>query len=145
MKYIKYFIILAVVFLIYNRCSADNSGYGNNKKVLSNNEIDLLVGTPEGIAEPLDVRRNKITKDNQVDYSSFLDENALSDNENLNFNWEDAEDSTPNENQVETQLMDLLAETEELEKIDEIYYHDDEDENASETEIITLSNYEYKN
>ncbi|MBP5467915.1 MAG: hypothetical protein J6Z11_01570 [Candidatus Riflebacteria bacterium] len=144
MKYIKYFIILAVVFLIYNRCSADNSRYGN-KKVLSNNEIDLLVGTPEGISEPLDVRRNKITKDNQVDYSSFLDENALSDNENLNFNWEDAEDSTPNENQVETQLMDLLAETEELEKIDEIFYHDDEDENASETENITLSNYEYKN
>ena len=46
---------------------------------LSGTEIDLLVGTPEGIAEPLDSRRNGISKDNQVDYSGFLDENALSD------------------------------------------------------------------
>lgn len=95
---------------------------------LSGTEIDLLVGTPEGIAEPLDSRRNGISKDNQVDYSGFLDENALSDEMVASMSWEDAEDSEIDESKVENQLMDLLAETEELEKTDEIYYGDESEE-----------------
>lgn len=95
---------------------------------LSGTEIDLLVGTPEGIAEPLDSRRNVISKDNQVDYSGFLDENALSDEMVASMSWEDAEDSEIDESKVENQLMDLLAETEELEKTDEIYYGDESEE-----------------
>ena len=104
---------------------------------LSNSEIDLLVGTPEGISEPLDSRRNSISRDNQIDYSSFLDENALIDNSQADLTWEDAEDNPPNENQVENQLLDLLAETEELEKTDEILYHKEyEEEQASYTQQL---------
>ncbi len=98
---------------------------------LSGTEIDLLVGTPEGIAEPLDSRRNGISKDNQVDYSGFLDENALSDEMVASMSWEDAEDSEIDESKVENQLMDLLAETEELEKTDEIYYGDESEEDQN--------------
>ncbi len=104
--------------------------------LLTGSEIDLLVGTPEGISEPLDSRRNSITKDNQVDYSKFLDENAMTDEGSTDLNWEDAEDLSPNEQQVENQLMDLLAETEELEKTDEIYYGDEDNEVASETNSL---------
>ena len=141
MKYIKYLFIIATLLLIYNQCSADNpksnnSSNNNNNSLLSLKEIDLLVGTPEGIAEPLDSRRNTITKENQIDYSNFLDEDALSLETETDFEWKDAEDSAPNENQVENQLMDLLAETEELEKTDEIYYYDEDNETATNTEKI---------
>ena len=141
MKYIKYLFIIAALLLIYNQCSADNqysnnTSKKNNNSLLSLKEIDLLVGTPEGVAEPLDSRRNTITKDNQIDYSGFLDDDALLLNTETDFEWKDAEESAPNENQVENQLMDLLAETEELEKTDEIYYYDEETETATDTEKI---------
>ena len=143
----KYKIILSILslFIVISFCKlcfAEKVKDSKKQNILSVNEIDLLVGTPEGIAEPLDARRNKITKDNQIDYSGFLDENALSENENLTFNWEDAEDTIPNEKQVESQLMDLLAETEELEKIDEIYYGDEDEDIASDTEKIIFNKYE---
>lgn len=137
----KYRIILSMLSLFIvlsfcNYCSADNKTTNKDSKLLSGNEIDLLVGTPEGISEPLDSRRNTITKDNQVDYSKFFDDNALSESTESDFEWKDAEESVPNENQVESQLMDLLAETEELEKTDEIYYYDEENETATDTEKI---------
>ncbi len=138
----KFKIILFSMFSLFiilyfcNNCFADYRESSNESNLLSSNEIDLLVGTPEGIAEPLDSRRNTITKDNQVDYSKFLDDNALSDTPETNLEWKDAEESVPNENQVENQLMDLLAETEELEKTDEIYYYDEETETATDSKKI---------
>jgi hypothetical protein len=143
----KYKIILSllsifIVFAFCEYCSADNQKFKQN--ILSGNEIDLLVGTPEGISEPLDSRRNTITKDNQVDYSKFLDDNALSNDTDVNLIWKDAEEQAPNENQVENQLMDLLAETEELEKIDEIYYKDDDNETASDSNKISKNQYDYE-
>lgn len=128
-----FIFIVAVIVLICGQVMAANNSPQN---LLSNNEIDLLVGTPEGVSEPLDSRRNTITKDNQIDYSKFLDENALTDESNTDLSWEDAEDAVPNEAQVENQLMDLLAETEELEKTDEIYYNDEADEVASDTNSL---------
>ncbi len=134
----KYRIILSmfslyIVLSFCNYCFADNETDSKDSKLLSGSEIDLLVGTPEGISEPLDSRRNNITNDNQVDYSKFLDENALPEEPETNLDWKDAEETVPNENQVENQLMDLLAETEELEKTDEIYYYDEENETATDT------------
>lgn len=128
---------LFIILYFCNNCFADYRETNKESNLLSSNEIDLLVGTPEGIAEPLDSRRNTITKDNQVDYSKFLDENALSDTPENKLEWKDAEESVPNENQVENQLMDLLAETEELEKTDEIYYYDEETETATDSKNTT--------
>lgn len=124
---------IAAIILIFGQARAAEN---NTTVLLSGSEIDLLVGTPEGISEPLDSRRNTITKDNQVDYSRFLDENAMTDEVSTDLTWEDAEDLSPNEQQVENQLMDLLAETEELEKTDEIYYGDEDNEVASETNSL---------
>ena len=138
MKYKYLYLVLAlfIVLSLCNYCFAERRDDNKKANLLSVNEIDLLVGTPEGVAEPLDSRRNKFTKDNKIDYSCYLDENALTDDTSLDLSWEDAEDSSVNENQVEDQLMNLLAETEELEKIDEIYYNDDEIELATYTEIL---------
>ena len=133
---IVFIITLFITLTINTFCLAEKREDNKEAKILSSSEIDLLVGTPEGISEPLDPRRNTITKDNQVDYSSFLDDNALSDTQDTDFEWKDAEDSVPNENQVENQLMDLLAETEELEKTDEIYYYEEENQTATDSEKI---------
>ena len=137
----KYRIILSMLslFIVLAFCNYSFADYKDDNKepnLLSGKEIDLLVGTPEGISEPLDSRRNTITKDNQVDYSKFFDDNALSESTESDFEWKDAEESVPNENQVENQLMDLLAETEELEKTDEIYYYEEENETATDSEKI---------
>ncbi len=138
MKFKIFLSMFSIFIILYfcNNCLADYREDTKGSNLLSNREIDLLVGTPEGIAEPLDSRRNTITKDNQVDYSKFLDDNALSDESDTNIEWKDAEESVPNENQVENQLMDLLAETEELEKTDEIYYYDEETETATDSKKI---------
>ena len=133
---IVFILTLFIILTINSFCLAEKKEAKKETNLLSSSEIDLLVGTPEGISEPLDSRRNSITKDNQVDYSKFLDDNALSNTQETDFEWKDAEDSAPNENQVENQLMDLLAETEELEKTDEIYYYDEENETATDTEKI---------
>ena len=129
-KFAFLLMILSLVIFSYPAFSAMKNN--NQANLLTGKEIDLLVGTPKDISEPLDSRRNSISKENQVDYSSFLDENALSEENENPFNWEDAEESVPNENQVESQLMDLLAETEELEKTDDIFYYD-EDKSQAET------------
>lgn len=138
-------IVIGLAVLITS--AAYSKEYANSKKpLLSGTEIDLLVGTPQGISEPLDFRRNNITKDNQIDYSGFLDENGLTEDLTADIPWEDAEDSAPSENQVESQLMDLLAETEELEKTDSIYYYDEDkdEETASESRKISSQNNQYE-
>ena len=129
-------LLIATIAAIILICGQARAAENNTTVLLSGSEIDLLVGTPEGISEPLDSRRNTITKDNQVDYSRFLDENAMTDEVSTDLIWEDAEDLSPNEQQVENQLMDLLAETEELEKTDEIYYGNEDNEVASETNSL---------
>ena len=140
MKYKFIFLALAilVVMSFCNYCFADYDEDKRNVKLLSSNEIDLLVGTPDGVGEPLDYRRNKITKENQVDYSSFFDDDAL-ENTNVNIEWEDAEEKEPNEYQVENQFSELFDETEELENLNEIYYNDEEYETASDTKEITIN------
>ncbi len=141
MKYKCFFSVLAIliVLIICKNCfAANNDESKKNRNLLSNNEIDLLVGTPEGVGEPLDYRRNKITKENKVDYSSFFDDNAL-DNTDVDLEWKDAEEVEPNEYQLENQYSDLVDETEELENLDEIYYNDEEYETASNTKDVTIN------
>ena len=140
MKYYRFIFVLAIFLslTIYNYCFADKKDESQKVNLLSSNEIDLLVGTPEGVGEPLDYRRNKITKENQVDYSSFFDDDAL-ENTNVNIEWEDAEDVEPNEYQVENQYSELYDETEELENLNEIYYNDEEYETASDTKEVTIN------
>ena len=92
----------------------------------------------------MDSRRNTLPKEDQIDFSNYLDENALNDDTEIDLEWKDAEDCYINEEQIENQLIDLLAETEELEKIDEIYYNVRNLETASKTENITLNEIQNK-
>lgn len=131
-------IILFIIIVLFSASIDISAAAADIQEIkLSSTEIDLLVGTPEGVSEPLDSRRNTISKENQIDYTNFLDDNALTEETKSDLIWEDAEENAPSENQVENQLMDLLAETEELEKTDQIlYYNEYEEEQGSSTAAL---------
>lgn len=86
--------------------------------LLSGNEIDLLVGAPTGIAEPLDQRRTRHAPGSGPDFSGLLEDDLNADITFAELDWSDAEDGQVNEDQAESQLLDLISETEELEKSD---------------------------
>ncbi len=82
---------------------------------LSGNEIDLLVGTPTGISEPLDNRRTRHNPLENADFSSFLEDDTDYQVEFAEMDWSDSEDQQMSEDQAESTLLDLLSETGELE------------------------------
>ncbi len=84
--------------------------------LLSGNEIDLLVGAPVGIVEPLDQRRTRHSTDKQHDFSNLLEDDLSADVAFSEMAGSDAEDSQITQDQAESQLLDLLSETEELEQ-----------------------------
>jgi hypothetical protein len=86
--------------------------------LLNGNDIDLLVGAPTGIAEPLDPRRTRIKEEKQYDYSTLLDEDFLSDARFEDLGWADAEEQPADEDMTESQYLDLMSETDELEGSD---------------------------
>lgn len=85
---------------------------------LSGNEIDLLVGTPVGISEPLDARRTRHEPVENADFSSYLEDDTNYEVEFSDMEWSDSEDMEVSEDQAESTLLDLLSETEELESHD---------------------------
>jgi len=90
----------------------------SDKQLLSGNEIDLLVGAPTGVAEPLDTRRTRVDESVNHDLSNLLDDDFASENNFVALDWSDAEDASPDPGQTESQFLDLLAETGELEEIE---------------------------
>lgn len=114
MKFAKYIMTLLLAFPAMAMAGTNIAA----ELLLSGNDIDLLVGAPVGIAEPLDQRRTRHDPINKQDFSEFLEDDLSGD---LSFNeldWSDAEDAQVSDDQAESQLLDLLSETEELEKSD---------------------------
>ena len=85
---------------------------------LSGNEIDLLVGAPVGVEEPLDSRRTRVDESIRHDFSNLLEEDFNSEAELTEIDWSDAEDTNVEPDQAESMMIDLLAETGELENFD---------------------------
>jgi len=101
---------------------------------LSGNEIDLLVGTPVGVDEPLDARRTRVDESIKHDFSNLLDEDFNSDTGLIDIDWSDAEDTTLDPDQAESMLIDLLAETGELENFD--FSEDSETDEANSIDNV---------
>lgn len=114
MKFVKYLLLLLLAF--------PGCAYGSQNAaaelLLSGNDIDLLVGAPEGIVEPLDQRRTKYGASNNQDFSGMLEDDLQADISFAELDWSDAEDKQPSEDETESQLLDLLSETDELENSD---------------------------
>lgn len=85
---------------------------------LSGNEIDLLVGAPVGVDEPLDARRTIVDESIRHDFSNLLEEDFNSEGDLTDIDWSDAEDTNIDPDQAESLLIDLLSETGELENFD---------------------------
>lgn len=84
---------------------------------LTTNELDLLMGTPTGVAEPLDGRRTRITEQDQIDYSLMLDDELSIMEDFTQGHWNDANELMFNESEIETEYLNLISETGELEDI----------------------------
>lgn len=84
--------------------------------LLSGNDIDLLVGVPTGISEPLDPKRTVVAPQNRLDFSGFLEDDFQAEPGFATLDWSDAEDQPVGEEVTESQLLDLLSETEEIEQ-----------------------------
>ena len=84
---------------------------------LSGDDVDLLVGTPVGVSEPLDSRRTILGEEDKIDYSSMLEEDFSDCSEFAIQEWHDAEDIMPDQSLTESQYLDLVSETNELEEL----------------------------
>ncbi|PKL48687.1 MAG: hypothetical protein CVV42_08575 [Candidatus Riflebacteria bacterium HGW-Riflebacteria-2] len=101
---------------------------------LSGNEIDLLVGTPVGVEEPLDTRRTRVDESVRHDFSNLLEEDFNSESDLAEISWSDAEDAAIDPDQAESMLIDLLSETGELEGFD--FSEDGESDEANSIDNV---------
>ena len=115
----KIFCRLLILLLIL---AVSDSGRGQKSDgvelMLSGNEIDLLVGTPTGVVEPLDTRRTRVDESVRHDFSNLLEDDFAAGTGFDALDWSDAEDTSPDPEQIESDLLDLLDETGEIEKLE---------------------------
>ena len=106
-------ILIVIALLTPVLASAANSP--GKEMLLDGNEIDLLVGAPTGIVEPLDTRRTRVAPENRYDYSEFLDDDIQADASFEDLGWTDAEEQPASEETTEAQYLDLVSEADEIE------------------------------
>ncbi len=128
---LRFSLLTALIFLLPILATASAADYD---LLLQGNEIDLLVGAPTGMVEPLDTRRTRIAEEKKVDYSGFLEEDFQSDATLADLGWIDAEDQPVDESMTEEQYLDLVDETEEIEKTGE--------EDAAKTDVNSTDSIE---
>ncbi|MEW6710813.1 MAG: hypothetical protein AB1403_13380 [Candidatus Riflebacteria bacterium] len=96
---------------------------------LDGTAIDLLVGAPGGVVEPLDKRRTQPDKNAVIDMAQFLDYDYSSEeNCEADLSWQDAEDPQP-----EQPLPDESESISDM--IDEIEDFENQQSESSEPEI----------
>ena len=108
-------ILLIIVLLAPIMASASQT---SSDILLDGSDIDLLVGAPAGVSEPLDTRRTRVTPGNLYDYSGLLDEDLQSEASFADLDWSDAEEQPVDEEKAEAQFLDLVSEADELEGIE---------------------------
>ncbi len=108
-------ILLIIVLLAPIMASASQT---SSDILLDGSDIDLLVGAPAGVSEPLDTRRTRVTPGNLYDYSGLLDEDFQSEASFADLDWSDAEEQPVDEEKAEAQFLDLVSEADELEGIE---------------------------
>lgn len=106
--------ILIIIALLTPLLAAAANSNGKDM-LLDGNEIDLLVGAPTGIVEPLDTRRTRVAPENRYDYSELLDDDFQAETSFEDLGWTDAEEQPASEESTEAQYLDLVSEADEIE------------------------------
>jgi hypothetical protein len=91
-----------------------------NGLALDGSAIDLLVGTPDGIVDPLDKRRNRQKFEPEIDFSEFLQLEPDSKSELTEILWSDAEEFScaSDSNDSDADKAELTELIEDLEYLD---------------------------
>lgn len=135
MKLVKICIFFLLALTFVSPVSAKTE---NIDLLLSGNDIDLLVGTPTGVKEPLDTRRTRYAPNPSQDFSNLLEDDLTTEIPFEELSWSDAEDQSATPDETEAQLLDLLAETGELEGTENMPQEEDPDKD----EAISTENVE---
>lgn len=109
--------IKCLLYLLLFTFFASTTCFASDKSAdLNGTAIDLLMGTPEGMVEPLDQRRNSFKPVTDFDFRDFLDyDSASEENSQADFDWQDAEESGDENNLDSENLIDLITEIEDIE------------------------------
>ncbi len=83
---------------------------------LDGSAIDLLVGTPDGVEEPLDERRTRPEPIIDHDFSEFLSyDPTFEENTSADLSWQDAEETSGEDDAETGSVKDLIDEIEDFE------------------------------
>ena len=106
-------LIFLLIFLLFASVSRSEPKQSGD---LTGTAIDLLMGTPEGMVEPLDQRRNSFKPDQNLDFKDFLDyDSTFEANSQADFSWQEAEETDDESNPDGENLIDLISEIEDIE------------------------------
>lgn len=138
---IKTIAVLLISFLFMGILPFVNAAEVSSGAVtkLTGTSIDLLVGTPEGIDEPLDERRSRPEPVYDHDFSEFLNYDITSEeNSEPDLSWCESEENEITLEENHEEINDLLTEIEDLEAQENENFQSDFDDNISdcvETEL----------
>lgn len=95
---------------------AEQFEYARPGSELDGTAIDLLVGTPTGVNEPLDERRTRPEANVDHDLSEFLNyDPTFEENTEADFSWQDAEENNREFDAETGSIKDLIDEVEDFE------------------------------
>eukprot|EP01156_Anaeramoeba_ignava_P005909 Anaeramoba_ignava/a347284_143.p2 GENE.a347284_143~~a347284_143.p2 ORF type:complete len:156 (-),score=37.93 a347284_143:771-1238(-) len=113
-KHLKLKAIIFALFIGFLLTLIPNSALaqqGLSDTQLDSNAIDMLVGTPTKVQDPLNPQKiQEQDKQEKIDLSKYLEDWEL-ENNSEKIGWDDAETGEKNVNiDVESQYLDLIAE-----------------------------------
>lgn len=95
---------------------AEQLEFARSGSELDGTAIDLLVGTPSGVKEPLDARRTKPEPNIDNDLSEFLNyDPTFEENTEADLSWQDAEETNREIDDEAGSIKDLIDEIEDFE------------------------------
>ncbi len=117
MMSIKRATVLGFFLIIWSSMLfADQFEFARSGSELDGTAIDLLVGTPAGVTEPLDERRTKPEANVDHDFSEFLNyDPTFEENTEADLSWQDAEETNREFDGETGSIKDLINEIEDFE------------------------------
>lgn len=139
MKKILTTTILLMILTAFSAGATEFQKESERSTELDGAAIDLLVGTPAGVVEPLDERRSRPDTSQNFDFSEFLNYDSDSEeNSEADLSWQDAEETQFSGENEDSSINDLLTEIEDFESQEKEKSAEDFDDNISdcvETEL----------
>lgn len=112
----KFLLLFFLATLLTSSVIAGEKSPKGRVADLDGTAIDLLVGAPGGVVEPLDERRTRPLQQTELDFSKFLDYDTSFEEADTNeITWQDGEEPQFAPEDENENFIDLIAEIEDYE------------------------------